>query len=175
MRGLLPINRAYRNWLRFVYFAPGEQVAWLARELAESRAEWKIVVGHHPVYSGGSHGSTVGLIEQFEPLLRRHGVQAYINGHNHNLEHVVRDGVHYLTSGAGSSPEPVKKIEGARFGYGDLGFLSSRLFRDRMEIEFFDAEARSLYRAAIPSGKAGSPGAPDRAQTPEKQGEHAAL
>jgi acid phosphatase len=148
-----PIRRAYRNWLRFVYFSAGEQVSWLARELAASKAEWKFVVGHHPVFSGGGHGKTDGLIEQFVPLFQRYGVQAYLNGHNHNLEHVVRDGIHYLTSGAGSDPAKVSPIDGSRFGYGDLGFMNARLTSEAMEIEFFDAAAKSLHRATIPRGR----------------------
>jgi acid phosphatase len=151
-----PINRAYRNWLRFVYFPPGEQVAWLARELAASKAEWKIVVGHHPVFSGGSHGNTPGLIDQFKPLFERYGVQAYLNGHNHNLEHVLVNGVNYLTSGAGSEPSAVSPISGAKFGYGDLGFMNARLGRDEMTIEFFDANAKSLHRASIPRRAGGA-------------------
>lgn len=172
-----PIRRAYRNWVRFVYFPPGEQVAWLERELAASKAHWKFVVGHHPVYSGGSHGNTDGLIEQFVPLFKRYGVQAYLNGHNHNLEHVVRDGIHYLTSGAGGEPTPVNtKIEGALFGYGDLGFMNARLAREAMEIEFFDAEAKSLHRATIPRVRgAGRSGGRRQAQTSSPQGNRAAL
>lgn len=145
-----PIRRAYRNWLRSAYFPPETQIAWLERELAASRADWKIVVGHHPVYSGGSHGSTDGLIEQFEPLFIRYGVQAYINGHNHNLEHVTAGGVHYLTSGAGGSPEPVGPIAGTQFAHGGLGFMNARLSSAHMAVEFFDAEATPLYRATIP-------------------------
>jgi len=145
-----PIRRAYRNWMRFVYFPPGEQVAWLERELAASKAQWKFVVGHHPIFSGGGHGNTDGLIDQFAPLFKRHGVQAYLNGHNHNLEHVAVDGVHYLTSGAGSEPTPVSPIAGSQFGYGDLGFMNARLTRESLAIEFFDAGAKSLYRATIP-------------------------
>lgn len=145
-----PIRRAYRNWVRLVYFPPGEQIEWLERELAASRADWKIVVGHHPVYSGGRHGNTDGLIEQFVPLFKRHGVQAYLNGHNHNLEHIVADGIHYLTSGAAAQPKQVTTIPGSRFAFTGLGFMNARLSRDFLVIEFFDAEAKPLHRATIP-------------------------
>src|ERR1700690_841579 len=46
------------------------------------------------------------MIGQFKPLLDRYGVRAYFNGHEHNLEHIAVDGVHYLTCGAGSAPNP---------------------------------------------------------------------
>jgi acid phosphatase len=144
------IVRAYRNWFRFAYFPAGEQIAWLERELAASKAAWKIVVGHHPVYSGGEHGNSAALIEQFMPLFIKYGVQAYLNGHNHDLEHVVADGVHYLTSGGGSAETAVRTIDGTRFSRSTLGFIGARLTADELAVEFFDADADSLYKAAIP-------------------------
>ncbi|HWY30109.1 MAG TPA: metallophosphoesterase, partial [Candidatus Acidoferrum sp.] len=32
------------------------QLAWFKSALAASSAPWKIVIGHHPIYSGGGHG-----------------------------------------------------------------------------------------------------------------------
>jgi acid phosphatase len=32
------------------------QVKWLTRELARSRARWKVVLLHHPLYSSGRYG-----------------------------------------------------------------------------------------------------------------------
>lgn len=79
------------------------QLAWLDRELGQSLAAWKLVFGHHTIYSGGSeHGNTVELVEQVKPLLQRHGVQAYINGHEHDLQHLQVGGVNYICTGAGS-------------------------------------------------------------------------
>ncbi|MFQ5662658.1 MAG: metallophosphoesterase [Terriglobia bacterium] len=47
-----------------------EQLAWLERALAASRARWRIVYGHHPLYSTGRrHASDVGLRQKLEPLL----------------------------------------------------------------------------------------------------------
>jgi hypothetical protein len=31
------------------------QLLWLKDELAKSRARWKLVYGHHPIYSAGAH------------------------------------------------------------------------------------------------------------------------
>jgi tartrate-resistant acid phosphatase type 5 len=129
-----------------------KQLAWLERELAASSAVWKLVIGHHPVYSGGRHGNTPALIASLEPLLERLGVQAYVNGHNHDLEHVIVGKIHYLTSGASSKPSPAKAIEGARFVLGDRpGFMTARITSAVMDVEFIDFEGTSLYRARIPS------------------------
>jgi tartrate-resistant acid phosphatase type 5 len=146
-----PIKRSYEVWSRrpTAPFAH-EELAWLERELAASRARWKIVIGHHPVFSGGSHPDTPVLVTHLKPVLERYGVQAYLNGHSHALEHMVDSGVHYVTSGAGAKPKPARPISPTRFVAGErLGFVAVRLSSDVMEIEFIDEQGAVLHRANI--------------------------
>jgi len=144
-----PIKRRYRSIAQ--YFSGDAQVDWLERELAASKAIWKVVIGHHPVFSGGTHKNTDALIVWLEPLLKRHGVQVYLNGHNHNLEHVVVGKTHYLTSGAGSLPRAATVIDGTQFVVGErLGFMTASLTPAAMNIEFIDEHGICLYRASIP-------------------------
>ncbi|XVF85549.1 hypothetical protein PTKIN_Ptkin17bG0126100 [Pterospermum kingtungense] len=58
-------------------------------ELKKSKATWKIVVGHHTIKSKGPHGVTQELVQQLEPILEANGVDMYINGHDHCLEHII--------------------------------------------------------------------------------------
>lgn len=92
-----------------------QQLNWLERGLANSAARWKIVVGHHPVFSGGKKGHTAEMVHLVTPLLDVHGVSAYINGHEHDLQHITVDGVHYITTGAGASTRSTGPTEGTRF------------------------------------------------------------
>lgn len=86
---------------------PDPQLAWLRTALARSRAPWKIVVGHHPIYSG-SHGDSPVLIARVAPLLEAFGVQAYVNGHDHDLAaHPAQAGrlrLHRRRSGGRAGP-----------------------------------------------------------------------
>lgn len=125
------------------------QLQWLDRKLAASSARWKIVIGHHPVYSGGPHEASPILTRRLEPLLQRHGVAAYVNGHDHNLQHIEVKGVHYLTSGAGSEIGTPRDTPATRFKAASLGFLSARLARDAATFEFVDADNRVLDRFEI--------------------------
>ncbi|MDB5714675.1 MAG: acid phosphatase [Sphingomonadales bacterium] len=126
------------------------QVAWLDGALAASKAPWKLVVGHHTIRSGGSgHGDTPEMVALIKPLLERHGVQAYINGHDHDLQHIVDDGVAYLCCGAGSEVRPVKAIAGTRFCVERSGFAAITVIGDRIDVEFRDYTGASLYRTAI--------------------------
>jgi len=141
---------AINNRWRRLIFGRG-QVRWLERGLAASTARWKIVVGHHPVFSGRSRKETQSLAALLRPLFERHGVQIYLNGHNHALEHIVIGKVHYLTSGAGANPSKAARPgKGSRFVMGNrLGFMTARLAPGTAEIEFIDGEGASLYRASI--------------------------
>lgn len=126
------------------------QLAWLDRELAASTARMKLVVGHHTIRSGGSgHGETPELVEFVQPLLVRHGVQAYINGHDHDLQHIRRDGIDYVSCGAGSEVRPVKAVEGTQFCLAKSGFGVLTPATAGLALDFRDYTGVSVYRALI--------------------------
>ncbi|RLN38911.1 purple acid phosphatase 3-like [Panicum miliaceum] len=84
-------------------------VANLLKDLDEamkkSTAKWKIAVGHHTMRSVSRHGDTEELLQLLLPILKVNGIDFYINGHNHCLEHISRrdSPIQYFTSGGGSS------------------------------------------------------------------------
>lgn len=124
------------------------QIAWLEAELRRSRAPWKIVMGHHPIYSGG-HGDSPELIAQVAPLLERYGVQAYVNGHDHDLQHIRRGRVDYVCAGAGADAGRVRAIGGTRYCISRPGFATFRLEPQVLRLDFRDLTGRVLYRADI--------------------------
>lgn len=126
------------------------QVAWLDGALSASKAPWKLVVGHHTIRSGGSgHGDTPEMATLIKPLLERHGVQAYINGHDHDLQHIVDNGVAYLCCGAGSEVRPVKAVTGTKFCVARSGFAAITFEGDKIGGEFRDYTGAALYRTVI--------------------------
>jgi len=125
------------------------QIAWLRTALSRSRAPWKIVVGHHPIYSG-AHGDSPVLIARVAPLLETFGVQAYVNGHDHDLQHIRRGAVDYICTGAGAAGGRVRSITGTRFCLGRPGFASFRLADQLLRLEFRDASGRVVYGADLP-------------------------
>ncbi len=85
------------------------QIQWLEHELAESKAAWKFVYGHHPLYShvnGIRNGERKAMIAALQGIFTTHKVDVYFAGHDHTLEMVKPvDGVHYIISGGGAGPE----------------------------------------------------------------------
>ena len=129
-----------------------EQLNWLEKRLSASNADWKIVIGHHPVFSGGKHGNTRRLVDRVKPLLDRFGVQAYINGHDHDLQHVVVDHVSYITCGAGCEARGTGSVPGTLFSASRLGFMTAEINRQSLAISFLDDKGQSIYSATITQG-----------------------
>lgn len=128
------------------------QTRWLDSTLAASTAPWKFVVGHHQIYSGGKRSTQLELERNIVPLMQKHGVQAYFNGHEHDLQHIVRPGspVHYFVSGAGSERRPTGRTEGTRYAESVSGFMSAVVTKDAMEVRAFDHLGRERYRTRVP-------------------------
>lgn len=83
-----------------------EQLAWLEKALAESKARWRIVYGHHPLYSTGKrHGGDVRLRAKLEPVLHEADgaprVQVVLAGHDHIYQRFrPQQGVFYFVCGS---------------------------------------------------------------------------
>ena len=90
------------------------------------------------------------MIGPFKPLLDRYGVHAYINGHEHNLEHIAVDGVHYITCGAGSATSAVVTPPPDQFASDHHGFMTVRLEAGAMAFSFIDDGGTTLYQAHVP-------------------------
>lgn len=73
-----------------------------------SDAPWKVVFGHHPIYSSGQYGVNEPFISKLTPLFQKYRVQLYVNGHEHNYERTQPiNGTTYLICGAGAGVRPV--------------------------------------------------------------------
>lgn len=146
-----PFVQAYRGTrVRIDGEDTAAQLRWLERTLSASTATWRIVVGHHPVYTatGGSR-DTAELIDQLEPLLVRYRVQAYLCGHVHNLQETDVGGVRYVTSGAGSQLGRVKSLARPGFAMERHGFVVARLSRDALALDYVDVDGSVLNQSVL--------------------------
>jgi hypothetical protein len=97
-----PVDFFILNTTHFVH-SP-KQRAWLEKALSQSHAPWKIVIGHHPLYSSGRNGNTEGVKAILEPMLTRYHADLYLSGHDHDYERFKPiHNVHYMVSGGGGS------------------------------------------------------------------------
>ncbi len=96
---------------------------FLAKELSGSHAIWRIVAGHHTIFSSGIHGRMNDSLRKnmraLLPMLRsrENGADLYICGHDHDLELIGDRTGHvrplFLISGAGSGLDTMKRRAGS--------------------------------------------------------------
>lgn len=116
------------------------QRTWLGAALAQSSARWKVVIGHHPLFSNGQHGDAGQYDGSAHPLRRGDAVrQLYrlacgraellLSGHDHNLQWFAPQPECPATSsvvsgaaGQADSHHPGRRAAGAEV-YGELGFF----------------------------------------------------
>ena len=111
------------------------------------------MVGHHTIYSSSTkHGDSQDLITTFRPLMEKYGVQAYLNGHDHDMEVIKEGSIFYITSGAGSAVRgKMQPGPNSLFANGtESGFLAAKLTDDRFEYQFIDWQGTVLFQSAIP-------------------------
>ena len=126
------------------------QLQWLDQSLAASKAPWKLVFGHHPIYSSGlGHGNQPEMIEHILPLLQKHKVQAYFAGHDHDLEHLKVGDLDLIVSGAGSEHRPVKLPGSSPFSQATSGFAMVSLGAHEMRVTFIDNKGAALYSTQL--------------------------
>ena len=126
------------------------QLVWLDQELSRSDAAWKIVFGHHQIYSSGNYGLNQPLIKVLTPIFKKHGVQLYINGHDHNYERTRSiNGTTYLICGAGAGVRPVGRSAWTEYSASKLSFAAFNVYSDRIVISGIGTNNRVFDRGII--------------------------
>ncbi|PWA64444.1 purple acid phosphatase 17 [Artemisia annua] len=140
-RGVLPREEYLATLLKDVDVA-----------LKESSAKWKIVVGHHTIFSAGVHGNTEELVDKLLPILQENKVNLYINGHDHCLQHITSSDseLQFITSGAGSKAwrgdiNPWNLHE-MKFYYDGQGFLAAEITENEVYLAFYDIYGNILHK-----------------------------
>jgi hypothetical protein len=62
---------------------PEDQADWLENQLANTRARWKFVVYHHPLFSSVPKRDNKTLRECWEPIFDKYHVDLALQGHDH--------------------------------------------------------------------------------------------
>ena len=138
-----------------------EQLEWLERALAASSARWKVVYGHHPIFSTGPDGGTEEMVEEVLPVLKRYQADVYLAGHEHLMEYLKPEGgVNFFVAGAGGHAlaRLGKDGDGRRVWAAGktLGFLvlEAEAGGGSLQMSFFDAGNARLCRVKLVKGAA---------------------
>lgn len=132
-----------------------EQLTWLKKMLMETRDEpnvqWRIVYGHHPMYTSGVHLNErrIGALRrELSGLFKEAKVDLYIAGHDHDMEHLRADGIEYLICGAGGAK--LRRIRRTQpqsvFHATTFGFLDLSIDENTLTAKFLDTALVSLEK-----------------------------
>ncbi len=119
-----------------------KQTQWLIEQLKtdDPQVKWKLVVGHHPLYSGGKRKESedTKLFEKkFADLFDQHQVDAYICGHEHDLQIIKPQGrfTTQFLSGAASEVRASGNREGTIFAAAEPGFMAFSIVDGKMLVQ----------------------------------------
>jgi len=123
------------------------QASWLSGEIQKSQASWKIVAGHHPLFSNDLvHGDAEEPLKTQLQKALCGKVDVYLAGHAHNLQYLgKRCGVNLIVSGAGGAQTYELKKDEIPFASDQHGFVLIQTSNDKLSIHFYDEGGKVLY------------------------------
>ena len=128
-----------------------KEIAWLKDVLANSKEQWIIAFGHHPVYSAShKHGDTPEMIERVKPLFEKYNVQLYICGHDHDMQHLREKGknVDYFVTGTGGELRDNSSNEMSVYSASISGFSLLSFKGDSLKYNFVNTKGEIVYKYA---------------------------
>ncbi len=130
--------------------ASEKQRQWLETELKRSQARWKVVYGHHPIFSGGNYEDRPDLISSLLPMLHTRA-DVYICGHDHNLQALRPEGtVHfYIAGGGGAGLYDLRPYERSIFASRSNGFAVIDADHTRLTIGLVDGTGTTIYENTL--------------------------
>jgi tartrate-resistant acid phosphatase type 5 len=136
------------------------QKKWLIEELTtkDETIKWKIVVGHHPLYSGGKrkeNADTKNFEKKFAVIFDTYKVDAYFCGHEHDLQ-IIKPKGRYTTqflSGSACEVRETGNREGTLFSAQTPGFMTFALTDLKLLAQVVNAEGKIIHKATIEKKK----------------------
>ncbi len=134
------------------------QLKWLKQELAKPRrAPWLVCVGHHPLFSNGPHGDQKRLIADWLPLFKKHNVDFYFSGHDHELQHLEFENMRtsfVISGGGGGRVYELKNTERGPFAKSVYGFTHLQVNPQQFVVRHVDPNQKQLHGfSKTPDGK----------------------
>lgn len=126
------------------------QLRWLDSVLKNSNARWKIVLGHHPIYTGTTKESSeqIDLQNCLKPLLEKYNTDLYFCGHIHNFQHlkIEKSNIDYFVNTSASLTRKVVLRDGMIFSNSDSGFIVCTIEDSRIVISCINKQGKIVYQ-----------------------------
>ena len=133
------------------------QEKWVTDALKNSRARWRIVYGHHPWKSTGSHGNANNyfLNSLYNKIVETHKVDIILSGRDHDQQHIhIPNLPNLVISGTGSKVRSAPKIFRTnnpylKFYSENLGCCIIEVSSTKLDIHFYNTSKKKEYSFKI--------------------------
>ncbi|PWK28915.1 calcineurin-like phosphoesterase family protein [Arcicella aurantiaca] len=132
------------------------QKKWLEKTLANKspNIKWKLVVGHHPLFTATEKRresyDTRAIRNSLKGILDRYEVDAYLCGHDHDLQHLLPTGkTHYFVSGSASEATPIGQLPISKLALSDYGFMTFSIGTKSMNVQVINENGKVVYRTEV--------------------------
>jgi tartrate-resistant acid phosphatase type 5 len=127
-----------------------EQIKWIDEQLSQPRTtKWTIACAHHPLFSNGAHGDNGVLQVQWGPIFKKHKLDFYLCGHDHDMQQLQVPNwstTFVLAGGGGKKPTKMRRDIRGPFSKSMNGFSHLQLFEDRAIVHFVNgADAKVVH------------------------------
>ncbi len=142
-----------------------EQIGWVREDLRRNTKALTFAIFHHPLYTAIERrkASAARLAEKIEPLLLGGGVAAVFSGHDHNYQHHLHSGIHYIVTGGGGAPlYEISPTETALKAVKIENYVRVRVEREKALVEALDPDGNildSFELRPVPKSAVGETGA----------------
>ncbi len=131
-----------------------KQKRWIAKELSNKspNIKWKIVVGHHPMYTGGSRTDgydTKAIRNSLQPLFDKYKVDVFLAGHEHSLQHLVSGNTQHFITGSASEKTAAKLIPESKMAASEYGFMLFSVTKNSLTVNTIDYTGKIIYTTTI--------------------------
>ncbi len=126
------------------------QRIWLEDAIKKSENTWRIVVGHHPIYSYGGHGNSDELKSELLPIIEGE-VDFYLAGHDHSKQVIEKKSsdITYIVSGAAGQTESLQMNRGAIYTSPSLGFAHLLITKNKAILKILDEKGDIDYTQTL--------------------------
>jgi len=136
------------------------QLNYFKNKINKSKADWRILYGHHTYRSVAGHGNAERLLENFlNELFSLNKINIYMCGHDHTKQYIqkLNNGkiLHLIVCGSGGKPyDYVTKLKNMKdcdlfFSSTNLGVGLLKCKKRSIDIEFFNENNQLEYKYSI--------------------------
>lgn len=132
------------------------QKRWLESVLANNspNIKWKIVVGHHPLFTATQKRresyDTRAVRASLKSVLDKYKVDAYLCGHDHDLQHLLPEGkTHYFVSGSASEKTEIGTLPISRLALSEYGFMAFSVTDRKLYVQVINYEGNIVYTTEL--------------------------